>query len=257
MAAATAVGLFGLDPSGPGLVHPKAASKERLSPARLAFLCVAVAFIPVAVGARVLLAGGAAVGLLLMVPGVIAVLVIARIGVLSEQHSRAEASLQYQATHDPLTQLPNRRQFGERLREELGRGARCALLFCDLDGFKAINDRLGHDAGDELLVEVAHRLQSCVGPRDVVCRIGGDEFVVLLIEPTPGQEADVQSRVGQAMLRPIARADDVRIAISVGVAWADGERDPERLIRSADNAMYEVKAARGSGRSRSHGDTSQ
>jgi diguanylate cyclase (GGDEF)-like protein len=256
LAASTAAGLFGLDPAGPGLVHPKAATTERLSTARLAFLGLAVALIPVVMGTSDLLTGDAT-GLVFAVPGVIAVLVMARIGLLSAQRARAEEGLAQQATHDPLTRLPNRRLFADRLSEELGRGARCAVLFCDLDGFKAINDRLGHDAGDALLVEVASRLQDCVGPDDVVSRIGGDEFVVLIVDPAPTRAEAVKSSIVEALRRPIERAGGLGIDVSIGVASADRERDPERLIQSADQAMYQVKAAHGGGRPPTHTSSSR
>jgi diguanylate cyclase (GGDEF)-like protein len=244
MAAFTATGLFGLDPTGPRLAYPQVLTRDRLSAGRLVFLCAAVAVIPVVVGIREMLAGDAA-GLLLAVQGtLVAVLVMARVGLLAAQRAAAERALEHQATHDPLTHLPNRRQFVERLRDHLALGTACVLLFCDLDDFKSINDRFGHETGDELLVEVAHRLRACAGPPHVVSRFGGDEFVVLLIESTPDEIESIRACINTELRRPFERAYGSVVGVSVGVAQADGERDPEQLIKNADRAMYRVKHSR-------------
>ncbi|HEX5994425.1 MAG TPA: GGDEF domain-containing protein [Jiangellales bacterium] len=245
MAAYTATALFALDPGGPRLMHPPTPSPERLTPGRLAFLGVAVAIIPVVIGIRDLLTGDTD-GALLAVQGMlVALLVIARIGLLSAQRTRAEQALQHQATHDPLTHLPNRSQFIAQLRDKLARNTPCVLLFCDLDGFKTINDRFGHDAGDGLLIEVARRMQDCASPPHVVSRFGGDEFVVLLIDATPPTGHAVSACIETALRRPFPQANGAGIGVSIGIAHTDNVgHDPEHLIRSADRAMYRAKTSR-------------
>lgn len=250
MAATTSVGLFGLDPTGPRLAYPQATSGERLSAGRLAFLGVAVAVIPVVIGARDLLAGDTG-GVLLAVQGtLVAVLVMVRIGLLSSQRTRAEQALNHQAAHDHLTHLLNRREFITKLRDQIGRDGRCVILFCDLDDFKAINDDYGHQAGDALLIEVARRLGSCVAWPNVVSRFGGDEFVVLLTDATPAQARASYECITTALRRPFQPAGGAGVSVSIGLAYANDERDPEQLIKSADRAMYREKAARRRGPSR-------
>jgi diguanylate cyclase (GGDEF)-like protein len=245
MGAFVALGLFGLDPTGPRLAYASdAATVERLSTGRLAALGVAVALIPVVIGIRELL-GGSVDGLLLAVQGtLVSVLVMVRIGLLSGQRDRAERALVYQAAHDPVTGLPNRREFVARLRNELERGRPCALLFCDLDDFKSVNDRFGHSAGDMLLVEVARRIVDCAPPPNLVSRFGGDEYVVLLVDSTAEQAKETRERVAGSITRPYDEAGGATVGVSIGIALSDGERDPEEQIRAADQAMYKVKLAR-------------
>jgi diguanylate cyclase (GGDEF)-like protein len=243
MCAFTAVGLFGLDPTGPQLMEAQAVSRiERLSPRRLAFLGIAVAAVPAVAGARGLASGNVA-GLLLAAQGaLVAAVVMVRIGLLAAQRSGAEQALAHQATHDPLTQLLNRGEFVARLREELSRGTHCSVLFCDLDEFKSINDTLGHDAGDRLLIDVADALRSCVRPPDMVSRFGGDEFVILLIDATPSRAQTMRDRVTAALSRPFESVGKSGLLVSIGIAQTDGDRDPDRLINAADHAMYQIKA---------------
>jgi diguanylate cyclase (GGDEF)-like protein len=245
MGAFTAVGLFGLDPAGPGLASAQQASQpERLSPARLAFLGVALAVIPGVIGIRELMHGRTS-GLLLLVQGVlISALVMVRIGLLATQRAQAERALAHEATHDPLTHLANRREFVDRLRAEVALGTPCVLLFCDLDDFKGINDRYGHDAGDRLLVEVARRLDGCVGRRHVVSRFGGDEFVILLVGASMADAEVIRSCVVTELTRAYDQVDGATVGVSIGVMSAESGRDPDQLIRSADHAMYREKAAR-------------
>jgi diguanylate cyclase (GGDEF)-like protein len=249
MAATTAVGLFGLDPTGTRLAYPHVTSSERVSARRLAFLGVAVAVIPTIVGIRELLAGNS-VGLLLAVQGtLVAGLVMVRIGLLAAERTRAEQALEHQAAHDPLTHLLNRREFVAKVGEVMNRNARCAILFCDLDGFKPINDRYGHDAGDALLIEVARRLRTCVGPPNVVSRFGGDEFVVLLTDATVAEAQATAECITTALRHPFPTAGGRGVDVSIGLAHADDEQNPEQLIRAADRAMYREKAARRADRS--------
>jgi diguanylate cyclase (GGDEF)-like protein len=243
MAAFTAAGLFGLDPAGPRLMYAPAMSRpERLTPARLVFLGIAVAVSPALIGARELLRGGMA-GLLLTVQAAfIAALVMVRIGLLAAERARAEQALEQQATHDPLTHLLNRREFVARLRQELARGTRCVLLFCDLDNFKAINDRYGHDTGDVVLIEVAARLRACLRPPALASRFGGDEFVIVLLDAGGDRTRATNECITAALEVPFEQAGGAVVGVSIGVAHSDGQTDPEQLIRLADQSMYRVKA---------------
>jgi diguanylate cyclase (GGDEF)-like protein len=167
-----------------------------------------------------------------------------RVGLLSAQRTHAEQALIHQAAHDPLTQLLNRRAFVTRLGDMLAHGRRCVLLYCDLDDFKEINDRYGHAAGDELLVEVAHRIRSCTPQPQVISRFGGDEFVVLLCDATYADGEAVADCIATALARPFDRPGRATIGVSVGIAATTGMRDPEQAIRAADRSMYRAKAER-------------
>ncbi|MET9375398.1 EAL domain-containing protein [Streptomyces sp. NPDC002992] len=159
--------------------------------------------------------------------------------------------LRYEATHDALTGLPNRTLFFERLEKALtaGDGARFGLCYLDLDGFKAINDSLGHSAGDRLLVEVADRLQTCAtAPGEMVARLGGDEFVALTTGPgTEGDVVELANRILAALASPV-RIDGRELTVrgSIGVVEGPaGERTPAEVLRSADITMYRAKSAGG------------
>ena len=157
--------------------------------------------------------------------------------------------LAHQATHDPLTGVGNRAALLDRLTVVLARARRTgrpvAVLFCDLDGFKAVNDRHGHDVGDRLLVEVADRIRRAVRPSDTVSRTGGDEFVVVCEDlGSPGQADLIAERIREAIEAVPLRAGDqaLDVRLSIGVALADPVLDdPDRVLRTADLAMYEVK----------------
>jgi diguanylate cyclase (GGDEF)-like protein/PAS domain S-box-containing protein len=164
----------------------------------------------------------------------------------------AEERMRHLATHDVLTGLPNRAALTDELRRATARhqraGAGLAVLFCDLDGFKPVNDRLGHAAGDVVLAEVARRLQAAVREVDVVARLGGDEFVVLC--EGSGARADglaeLAERLHQQVEAPVLVAGDtVSIGVSIGVAAAGPGRPcgADALLRLADEAMYEAKRA--------------
>lgn len=153
-----------------------------------------------------------------------------------------------QASHDPLTGLPNRRLFDHRLAAALARpraGRRdLALLYLDLDGFKPVNDRFGHEAGDELLREAARRLRALTRAGDVPARVGGDEFVVL---QAGGAQPAGAARLAEALLDALRRpirlgAAEARVGASIGVALATPDVDsPRELIRRADAALYAAK----------------
>ncbi|MFF0741858.1 putative bifunctional diguanylate cyclase/phosphodiesterase [Streptomyces sp. NPDC004111] len=168
---------------------------------------------------------------------------------------RLQAQLQHNAEHDPLTDLPNRALFTKRVRQALaGRRATdlgTAVLFIDLDGFKAVNDRLGHQAGDELLIQAARRLQDSVRVGDTAARLGGDEFAALILgDGTRDQAAreyqvhEIADRLRLTLSQPYqVDGNDVRVAASIGVAFAEPGISPTDLMRNADLAMYRAKAA--------------
>ena len=165
---------------------------------------------------------------------------------VTELHATQQA-LQEQALQDPLTGLPNRRLLLDHAELALARLSRhqrvVALLFCDLDSFKAVNDTLGHPAGDALLREVAERLRGAVRPEDTVARFGGDEFVVLC----EGAVGDIQpfgmaERIRDAVVgRYDVRGTPVSVGMSVGVATTERQVPVERLLAEADTAVYEAK----------------
>jgi len=169
-----------------------------------------------------------------------------------------EAQLQHNAFHDALTGLANRALFADRLEHALARtdrqAAPAAVLFVDLDDFKAVNDGAGHSSGDQLLVAVAERLRRVLRPGDTVARLGGDEFAVLLEDAVDAAHTQAAAdRLLAALSEPfsgIGGADEqVRITASVGIAMgAAGQHDAAELLRHADVAMYAAKEA-GKGRS--------
>ncbi|GAA0455262.1 hypothetical protein Ade02nite_03890 [Paractinoplanes deccanensis] len=150
--------------------------------------------------------------------------------------------LAHEAQHDALTGLPNRR----RMQDALGASLReqpVGVLFVDLDGFKPVNDAHGHEAGDELLRQVARRLTGCVREGDVLARVGGDEFVVLMPGAAgPGDTGAMCERIRAAIESPFRiDGNEVRIGASVGVHLAPSAGDPDEALRAADHAMYAVK----------------
>ncbi|RZS54550.1 putative bifunctional diguanylate cyclase/phosphodiesterase [Sphaerotilus mobilis] len=161
---------------------------------------------------------------------------------------QAERTIWRQANVDTLTQLPNRRQFHERLQQELvlarRRHRHLALLFIDLDRFKAVNDTLGHQAGDDLLQQASRRIQSCVRAVDTVARIGGDEFTVVLPDlDTASIASEIAQRLNATLFEPFQLGNvPVHISGSIGVALfpQDGE-STEELLQHADLAMYASK----------------
>ena len=237
---------------------PTDSTPIKFSRTRLALLTVAVLVAP---ATRIVqeLAGGrvdfwaVTIGSVLMF-----VLVMARmnqsihqISLANQQVVQAHEALEYLAAHDPLTGLPNRREAIDRITGALARARRSGsitgLLFIDLDGFKQVNDTLGHAAGDELLTRVAGRMKNQVRAGDVVARLGGDEFVVLL-EPLDQQASaiEVANRLIDAVSQPITLAGgrQVRIGASIGVTVnQDAVTEADILMHEADIAVYRAKRA--------------
>ncbi|WP_051515636.1 putative bifunctional diguanylate cyclase/phosphodiesterase [Candidatus Blastococcus massiliensis] len=165
------------------------------------------------------------------------------------EREELQTALAHQAAHDPLTDLPNRTQARTLVTAALHRGRRSGemtgLLFVDLDGFKAVNDRHGHATGDTVLREVADRLRAALRPGDVVCRLGGDEFVVLVERVSDERElVDLARRLIDVVSEPIAVAGlELRVGASVGIAVSqDGAVDADALFAEADTAAYRAKA---------------
>jgi diguanylate cyclase (GGDEF)-like protein len=172
------------------------------------------------------------------------------------QRKEFEDQLEHQAFHDTLTQMPNRALFMNRLRHLFQRAVRAegqllfAVLYLDVDRFKGVNDGLGHQAGDELLIAIAKRLEQCIRPSDTLARLGGDEFTVLLEDIATDMDATrVADRIHQELAAPfIVHDQEVFSTVSLGIALSSSHyQRPEDMLRDADTAMYRAKA---NGRSR-------
>jgi diguanylate cyclase (GGDEF)-like protein len=248
MIAYACVGLAVLSPSVGELMRPGPAPADQLTIGRLLFLGLALLADPVAAGVRQMLGLGADGPLLTIGSLLITPLVMIRVGRLARQRQEAEHRLRHQATHDQLTGLPNRAELLVRLtaalRAERAGESGVVLLFCDLNGFKQVNDRLGHEAGDQLLAEVSARLGAGLRSGDTVARYGGDEFLVLAA--APGEQAGTVRRLSEhvenALAAPFLLAGErVTVGASIGAVVSDGGLGPDELISRADQAMYRAK----------------
>ncbi|MEJ5256404.1 MAG: bifunctional diguanylate cyclase/phosphodiesterase [Acidimicrobiales bacterium] len=187
--------------------------------------------------------------------GIAAILILTPLGAVVyaarryRDAARAAAKLDHLSTHDPLTALPNRRFLGEPFDELLAvarrQHRRVAVLFIDLQGVRKVNERYGHEVGDELLAAIADRLRRLAGPEDVVVRYAGDEFVLLCPDITNAASAErIASRVIQAVEAPFeVEGDQLRISACVGVAVTeDRPSRPEEVLSDADAAMHQARA---------------
>lgn len=248
--AVVCLGAAALHPSMVHVTEQGPAVADRLTTRRLLLLGTAMMTAPISVGIWQLLGNQADSVLLVVSATGIVPLVMYRIRGLVVQRAAAEAALAHQALHDSLTGLPNRAQFLGLLQDALqrvrtGTSTHVAVLFCDLNGFKAVNDTLGHSAGDHLLIAVAQRLQDCLRGGDVVSRFGGDEFLILSENLDETEIAErVSTRIAAELERPITvGTTKVTIGASIGVAatTASGDLTAEEIIRDADLAMYAAK----------------
>lgn len=173
------------------------------------------------------------------------------------EHKRQQEQIERLAFYDALTRLPNRVLLADRMRQALARADRAdkivAVCYLDLDGFKPINDRYGHKAGDSVLVEIAARLQDFVRAEDTVARLGGDEFVLLLTDLESESESEgVLSRLLEIVTQPCRLHDDISVSVSVSIGvtfYPTDHNDTDMLLRHADQAMYQAKQM---GRNRKH-----
>jgi diguanylate cyclase (GGDEF)-like protein len=170
---------------------------------------------------------------------------------LTDKLSRQKQEMEYMALHDALSGLPNRNLLSDRLEKMVEASKRkqshFSLAMIDLDGFKKINDTLGHEAGDAMLQEIARRLSTCLRSVDTVARVGGDEFVLLLDDLEQGSSLDICTRAAAEIAKPVLIQNaEVRVGSSIGIAnFPEHGEDPQTLTRKADEAMYAVKVQGG------------
>jgi len=249
--AFVATGTMALHPSMRALTEPAGGRPQASSPGRVVLVAVGL-LVPAVITLQhpySSMRDRVALFVIIMMLTAAAVMRIVQALHIAE---RSEARLAYQAMHDSLTGLPNRRMMHEHLKHVLHRASiddtHVALLFLDLDRFKLVNDTLGHTHGDELLIAVSRRLQEHVRPTDLVTRIGGDEFMIVLGEVVSVSQAlELANRLRSCLRAPfIVNEMEFYVSASIGLSFASGD-DPdanaEVLVRDADTAMYQAKDA--------------
>ena len=246
--SSTLFGAAALHPSMAPLSEPASESPARLTWWRLMLLTGAVLLAPAVLAIQAALGQPIDVPLIVGGSAVLFLLVALRMAGMIGERKILEQRLEFRAFHDPLTRLPNRSLFTDRFEQALARserrGSKVAVLFVDLDDFKEVNDSLGHEAGDRLLVAVAHRLRSCLRPSDTAARLGGDEFTMLLedVEDVEGAVRVAERALGE-LRAPINLGElETRVNASIGIALGSGAQDqPGKLLRQADLALYRAK----------------
>jgi diguanylate cyclase (GGDEF)-like protein len=240
-----------LHPSAARLMNPPARASDRAPRLQLGVFGGAMLSIPV-VGAVGQLTGMPADGLLLTIAPMLTIpLVLIRIGRLNVLRSRDREALAHQAAHDELTGLVNRRRLFTLMEKAIarhadGRGGDLALLYCDLNHFKPINDRYGHEAGDAVLRATAKRISESVRSGDVVARIGGDEFLIFCPDADSDTAYSLGARIVRALAEPVGwRGETLRVSTALGTTvWTERRViAPDDLLAAADAQMYENKRA--------------
>ncbi|MET0415046.1 MAG: GGDEF domain-containing protein [Actinoplanes sp.] len=248
-----ALGAAALHPSVRYLSTAEGTDPDELSAGRLLSTGAMLLMIPLT-SALSMISGSGSTDALLIIGTVVAVpLVLLRFWHLGTQRLGAERALAHQATHDDLTGLPNRRAVQDRVAEAVaalaqGRTDSVAVLFCDLNGFKPINDRYGHQSGDHVLRVIADRLRHGLRDADLVGRFGGDEFVVVCQDIGNGSVAGMVSRIERACAEPIHLGDatcTVGTSVGAAVARRGSPVSADDLIAEADHQMYRHKQMRG------------
>ncbi|GAA2878593.1 hypothetical protein Acy02nite_16080 [Actinoplanes cyaneus] len=233
-------------PGAPAVVEPQAVVERPAGRFRLVWLGVALSVNPAIATVQGL--GGGTTGSQLPIATLLVIpLVLIRFRQLTAQRERAERVLARQASHDELTDLFNRRRIMSGIDQALADPDDVIVLLCDLDGFKPVNDRHGHAAGDEVLRTVANRLTTVAGPGREVGRLGGDEFLVLCRGGGDAEIAGLQERIRSAVRLPIALpGGTVEVGVTIGAARATAGSGLDRagLIARADAEMYAGKPAR-------------
>lgn len=238
------MGAATLHPTMRVLTEPPSGEVRPVGAARMAGIAAAL-LAPVVLATVFPPHGATDTGVRLALSAALTAAIVVRTVRAVNSHAGAVAAAREQATHDALTGLPNRVLLAEYVTETLsGPGGRVDVLFVDLDGFKLVNDSYGHGVGDELLVAVAGRLRALIRDEDLVCRVGGDEFVVVLTDPGDGLAELLSRRLVTDFAEPFGLSvGRVVVTPSIGIARSSAGVDAEELVRDADIAMYKAKSS--------------
>lgn len=231
------------------VAHPRGLRQVSLSRGRLVLLAAAALVTPGILWVQWLRGDELAVPLVLAGTAASFLLVIARMNQLMHEIERARRRLHFDATHDALTGLPNRQLFDMHLDRSLRSGRAGGVMFVDLDHFKDVNDTFGHQVGDEVLQQVADTLRAVIREDDLVARLSGDEFVVLVETADDTELFAIARRIVERLrITRMTAVGQVTVTASVGLARWDtdtGVHDAQQLVRTADDAMYRAKQAAG------------